>query len=69
MTGEEQKLGQVRSSFDAEEQQFGQVLTHIERANALGTTKSSMFEDMTNLVSQLKPMAEEIQAEMAGNRK
>ncbi len=65
----EQKLEQVRNSFDSEEDKFGQVLAHIERANALGTTKSSMFEDMTNLVSQLKPMAEEIQAGTAANAK
>ena len=60
----EQKLGQVRNSFNAEEEQFEKVLTHIERANDLGTTKSSMFEDMTNLVSQLKPIAEEMQANL-----
>ncbi len=65
----EQKLEQVRSSFTSQEGQFGQVLAHIERANDLGTTKSSMFEDMTNLMSQLKPMAEEIQANTAANVK
>ena len=30
-------------------------------ANDLGTTKSSMFEDMNNLVSQLAPIAKDIQ--------
>lgn len=51
----------VQDSFSTEEKQFHAVLEHINRANDLGTTKSSMFEDMTNLVSQLTPMAEELQ--------
>ncbi len=57
----EQKLDAVNRSFSAEERQFREVLSHISRANELGTTKSSMFEDMTNLVSQLTPLAKDIQ--------
>ena len=51
----------VKGCFDDQEQQLQKVLAHIERANDLGTTKSSMFEDMNNLVSQLAPIAKDIQ--------
>lgn len=57
----EKRLSDVKDCFDDQEQQLQKVLTHIERANDLGTTKSSMFEDMNNLVSQLAPIAKDIQ--------
>ena len=57
----EKRLSDVKDCFDDQEQQLQKVLAHIERANDLGTTKSSMFEDMNNLVSQLAPIAKGIQ--------
>ena len=57
----EKRLSDVKDCFDDQEQQLQKVLAHIERANDLGTTKSSMFEDMNNLVSQLAPIAQDIQ--------
>ena len=57
----EKRLSGVKDCFDDQEQQLQKVLAHIERANDLGTTKSSMFEDMNNLVSQLAPIAKDIQ--------
>lgn len=57
----EKRLSDVKDCFDDQEQQLQKVLAHIERANHLGTTKSSMFEDMNNLVSQLAPIAKDIQ--------
>lgn len=57
----EKRLSDVKDCFDDQEQQLQKVLAHIERANDLGTTKSSMFEDMNNLVSQLAPIAKHIQ--------
>lgn len=57
----EKRLSDVKDCFDDQEQQLQKVLAHIERANDLGTTKSSMFEDMNNLVSQLAPSAKDIQ--------
>lgn len=62
----EGKLEHVKMCFNSEEERLQRVLTHIERANDLGTTKSSMFEDMNNLVAQLKPIALEIQNGNAG---
>ena len=58
----EKRLSDVKDCFDDQEQQLQKVLAHIERANDLGTTKSSMFEDMNNLVSQLAPIAKDIQS-------
>ena len=55
------KLEQVKQCFESEEEKLQKVLTYIERANNLGTTKSSMFEDMNNLVGQLNPIVNEIQ--------
>lgn len=57
----EKRLSDVKDCCDDQEQQLQKVLAHIERANDLGTTKSSMFEDMNNLVSQLAPIAKDIQ--------
>ena len=57
----EKRLSDVKDCFDDQEQQLQKVLAHIERANDLGTTKSSMFEDMNTLVSQLAPIAKDIQ--------
>lgn len=57
----EKRLSDVKDCFDDQEQQLQKVLAHIKRANDLGTTKSSMFEDMNNLVSQLAPIAKDIQ--------
>lgn len=57
----EKRLSDVKDCFDDQEQQLQKVLAHIERASDLGTTKSSMFEDMNNLVSQLAPIAKDIQ--------
>ena len=57
----EKRLSDVKDCFDDQEQQLQKVLAHIERANDLGTTKSSMFEDMNNLVSQLAHIAKDIQ--------
>ena len=57
----EKRLSDVKDCFDDQEQPLQKVLAHIESANDSGTTKSSMFEDMNNLVSQLAPIAKDIQ--------
>lgn len=46
--------------FDEIKQQYQGVVKHIERANNLGTTKSAMFEDMDNVISQIRPVIEEL---------
>ncbi len=53
-------LDGVRQSFTETERQYNEVLEHIERANELGTTKSSMFEDIDNMLSQIAPIIEDM---------
>ena len=36
-----------------------EVVKHIDNASRLGTTKSAMFEDMSNMLSQIRPLMEE----------
>ncbi|MDE6837658.1 MAG: chemotaxis protein, partial [Acutalibacter sp.] len=40
-----------------------EVVKHIDNASRLGTTKSAMFEDMDNMISQLPPIVAELQQE------
>ena len=61
MSAAEQKLDEVSQSFSLEERQFDAVMEHINHANDLGTTKSSLFEDMTNLLTQIAPLTEELE--------
>lgn len=44
--------------FDKMEIQYKEVVKHIESANNLGTTKSTMFEDIDNMISQIHPIIE-----------
>jgi hypothetical protein len=37
------------------------VCLHIERANDLGTQKSTMFENMENLLVQIAPIVKELE--------
>lgn len=48
--------------FDQIKNQYQEVVKHIDRASRLGTTKSAMFEDMDNMVSQIPPLIKEIKA-------
>ena len=38
---------------------YQDVINHINRADALGTTKSTMFEDIDNMMSQIPPIIKE----------
>lgn len=55
----EDELSEVNRHFSDTEDQYQKVLDHIARASDLGTTKSSVFEDMDNMISQIRPMLEE----------
>ena len=39
--------------FDKIRKQYQEVVQHINHARKLGTTKSSMFEDVDNMLSQI----------------
>lgn len=42
--------------FDEIKDQYQEVVKHINRASSLGTTKSAMFEDIDNMLSQIPPI-------------
>ena len=45
--------------FDKIKDGYQEVVKHIRRASGLGTTKSAMFEDIDNLMSQIPPIIKE----------
>jgi methyl-accepting chemotaxis protein len=55
------ELDAVNDSVSETEEQYQKLLEHIDKANDLGTTKSSMFEHMDNMLAQIIPMVEEIE--------
>lgn len=58
----QEKLQLLCQFFDKIIGQYQEVVKHINRASSLGTTKSTMFEDMTNLLSQIEPMMKDANA-------
>lgn len=52
-------LQSVNTFFDKTKEQYQEVMSHISYASKLGTTKSAMFEDVDNMLSQIPPMLEE----------
>lgn len=55
-------LQTVNTFFDRTKEQYKEVMDHINRASKLGTTKSVMFEDVDNMLSQIPPMIKEYDA-------
>lgn len=55
----EGELAALNGFFDKTKAEYGEVLEHIEKVNRLGTTKSAMFEDMDNMLSQIPPIINE----------
>ncbi|WP_295748350.1 methyl-accepting chemotaxis protein [uncultured Oscillibacter sp.] len=45
--------------FDQIKDQYQEVVRHIDSASRLGTTKSAMFEDMDNMISQIPPLVKD----------
>ncbi len=45
--------------FDRIRGQYQEVVMHIEHASKLSTTKSAMFEDVDNMLSQIPPIVKE----------
>ena len=46
----------LRGFFEKIRVQYQEVVNHIRNASHLGTTKSAMFEDVDNLLSQIPPV-------------
>ncbi len=53
-------LESVNDFFLRTKRQYEEVVKNIEYANRLGTTKSAMFEDMENMISQIAPVVEDL---------
>ena len=58
-----QRLQEVKQSFMDTEAQYQEVVKHIDKANDLGTTKSSVFENMDHMLCQVAPIIGEIKKE------
>ncbi len=54
-----QELQGLCAFFDRTQEQYQDVMRHISRASALGTTKGAMFEDVDNMLSQIPPLIQE----------
>ena len=56
-----QELAVLCQFFDQIKGQYQEVVRHIDQASRLGTTKSAMFEDMDNMISQLPPIVRDLE--------
>ncbi len=52
-------LHTVNTFFDKTKDQYQEVMEHIRHASNLGTMKSTMFEDVDNMLSQIPPLIKE----------
>ena len=52
----QKKMQTLCQFFDEIKLQYQEVVKHIKRASSLGTTKSAMFEDIDNMLSQIPPI-------------
>ncbi len=52
-------FGDINRAYDSLNKNYDELMTHIQNVNILGTTKSGVFEDMDNLITQIVPILEE----------
>ncbi len=57
------ELHTVCSFFDRMKEHYQEVMNHINSASKMGTTKSAMYEDMDNMLSQIPPIVREYTGE------
>lgn len=57
----QRELSEIRQFFEQIEDQYQEVIKHIDRASQLGTTKSAMFEDMDNMIAQIPPLVRDFE--------
>ena len=58
----QRELQVIRQFFDEIKGQYQEVVRHIDSASRLGTTKSAMFEDMDNMISQIPPLVSDLES-------
>lgn len=58
----QQELQTLCLFFDQIKDRYREVVRHIESASKLGTTKSAMFEDIDNIISQIPPLVKDLES-------
>lgn len=58
----QRSLQEICHFFDTIKLQYDEVFKHISRASRLGTTKSAMFEDVDNMLSQIPSIVRDTDA-------
>lgn len=53
------ELGRIGSSFTDINNKYDALVKQLDKVNSLGTTKSSVFEHIDNLVSQIEPIVKD----------
>ena len=56
------KLQNLSAFFGQMKMQYEKVMQHINRASQMGTTKSAMYEDIDNMMSQIPPVIKDYSA-------
>ena len=60
-TGEaSEQIGVIENKFDDISNDCNRLMVQLEKVNSLGTTKSGVFENIDNLVSQLDPIVKDM---------
>ena len=60
-TGEaSEQIGVIENKFDDISNDCNRLMEQLEKVNSLGTTKSGVFENIDNLVSQLDPIVKDM---------
>ena len=59
----QQELQSLCQFFDRIKDQYQEVVKHIGAAGRLGTTKSAMFEDIDNMISQIPPLVSDLESQ------
>ena len=60
----QQELQTLRQFFDRIKDQYQEVVVHIDTASRMGTTKSAMFEDIDNMISQIPPLVKDLERDI-----
>ena len=56
------KLHTLSSFFERMKTHYDTVMKHINRVSNMGTTKSAMYEDIDNMMSQIPPIIDDYNA-------
>lgn len=64
ISSSQNRLHTLCQFFDEIKLQYQEVVKHINRASVLGTTKSAMFEDIDNMLSQIPPIIKDTEPKL-----